>query len=71
MIGILRRYIRQRVQHLPFRCEVLHDSGSSMWSHSSGGFGGIDNVPSSSEGSLLVDNLVIMLRLDAIMHRVS
>lgn len=34
--------------------------------------GGIfDNAASSAEGSLLVDNLIIMLRWDAIMHCVS
>lgn len=45
---------------------------TAVWSHSSGGFGGIfDNAASSSEGSLLIDILVIMLRLDAIMHCVS
>lgn len=69
MTGILRHYISQNKSPPPFEVQSPAPYVTAMWSHSSGDFGGIfDNAASSSEGSLLVDILVIMLRLDAIMH---
>lgn len=65
----------QQKRGLPLRWEVhhfkhLHHSYNRI--HSIGGLGGIfDNAASFSEGSLLVDILVIMPRWDAIMHCVS
>lgn len=69
-----KTYKRQN-RGLPLRWEVhhfKHPYHSYNRSHSIGGLGGIfDNVASSSDGSLLVDILIIMPSWDAIMHSVS
>lgn len=70
MIRILRHYIQQNKGPTPaLDARSCTTAVRAMWSHSSGGI--FDKAASSSEGSLLVDIVVIMLRLDAIMHCVS